>query len=144
MSDERRERYAAAMAGYMGHIPEVDGPIPESYYPVADAAMAVADEELSARANTVSAYWECQAARYRDHAANLEQKVIDMGGYQLAAESLVAENARLRAELDAATRHLDERHNAAIERVRAALNSRKVQGSWDVVADIRAALDGTP
>jgi hypothetical protein len=38
-------------------------------------------------------------AEQSNYAADLEQKVVDMGGHQLAAESLAAENARLRAEL---------------------------------------------
>lgn len=46
MSNTRRERYAFAIASYLGHIPGVDGPVPEGYFAAADAAMKVADEEI--------------------------------------------------------------------------------------------------
>lgn len=47
MSDERRERYAARMAGFLGHIPE-DGPIPDVFLATAREVMALADKEIAA------------------------------------------------------------------------------------------------
>lgn len=44
----RRERYAAAMAGFTGHVHDVDGPTPERWHAVARVVMEVADEELRA------------------------------------------------------------------------------------------------
>ncbi|WP_406325213.1 hypothetical protein [Streptomyces niveus] len=41
----------------------------------------------------------------RAYAADLEQKIIDMGGHQAAAGDLAAHNARLRAELEQARRY---------------------------------------
>ncbi|GAA1064699.1 hypothetical protein [Streptomyces asiaticus] len=129
MSDERRERYAAAMAAAYDAGPEWA----YEWYPEADAAMSVADEEVSARAASVQSYWECEAKRWQGRAADAEQKVIDMGGYRVAAEALGADNARLRAELYYAQLKREDnwaevvRTSATIERVRAVLtelNSR--------------------
>lgn len=45
MSEDRNIRYAHSMAGYLGHIPEVDGPVPDIYFAAADEAVRVADAE---------------------------------------------------------------------------------------------------
>ncbi|MFJ9408609.1 hypothetical protein [Streptomyces sp. NPDC101393] len=132
MSSDRRERYAAAMAGYMGHVHDVDGPTPEGYYPVADAAMAVADAEISEKLNGMQA----QALRL-----------------VAATESLAEENAHLRAELEQArvdaaawesTYELATReHHATIERVRAVLDDMGEDESASAIVEYaRNALDG--
>ncbi len=86
MTDERRDRYAAAMASYAyGHIHEVDGPTPHCYFPLADGAIEVADKEQTALQARV---------------ADLEEQVIAMGGHQAAAEEHAATIGRVRAALD--------------------------------------------
>ena len=54
MSDERRERYAAAMS----RTNEWDWPTEDAYRDMADAAMVVADEEFAAVHVTTAAIYE--------------------------------------------------------------------------------------
>ncbi|MFD9205949.1 hypothetical protein ACFVZM_06675 [Streptomyces sioyaensis] len=128
MSDERRERYAAAIQRAATGGYELSSILPE-VYDATDAAMAVADEELDGAHRAL--------AEERDVAVRVE-----------------AENVRLRAELAAtvkAKQENDERFQLrpveaedAIERVRAAARKAKDSGNvWDLDDLISAALDGT-
>lgn len=129
MTDDRRERYAAALAA----SEELGWDLIRRQYPLdvplylrnADAAMAVADVEHTA-----------QFRSYEQANNELHQE----------QSRLVDENARLREELDTANRHLDarriellrvnERHAAAIEGLSRALARNQMR-----VERVRAVLD---
>ncbi|MCR8576430.1 hypothetical protein [Streptomyces sp. Isolate_219] len=133
MSDERRERYAGSIAGYMGHVGEIDGPIPQCYRHTADAAMAVADEELVHAVRAGSVVQAEQITRLREENASLRSALEREKAWRTDMQRS-ARGQHQRAENYAAT----------IERVRAAARKAKDSGNvWDLEDLISSALDGT-
>lgn len=161
MSDERRERYAAAIfdasAASAGD------------FAYAEAAMAVADAELAAQRHVMGEEW---AKEYAGN-ASLRAELADTKEDLAAAESAlnckcsddvvcadlytdahsqwtaeINENASLRAELERASTTADSlaralaKNQMRVERVRAAARKAKDSGNvWDMDDLISAALD---
>lgn len=129
--DERRERYAEAI--YAAGPMDANGP-----ETIADAAMDVADAEQQKHIEATSYWFEAaserreEITRLRDYAADLELKIINLGGYQAASEDL-------RVELDDWRRNLAQRSftapDADLDTILASLDAR----IRDAVADREAA-----
>lgn len=86
MSDERRERYAARMAGFLGHIPE-DGPIPDVFLATADVVMALADEEMALLRRELDILRDAEyreSDRLREENKRLRAEVLREGAAKLA------------------------------------------------------------
>lgn len=89
MDDERRERYAVAMAAAHDGGPEWA----YEWYPEADAVMAVADAELDA------AHRQVDARRIELLRVNEQRHAQEINRLNDYAADLRSENSRLRAEL---------------------------------------------
>ncbi|WP_329168326.1 hypothetical protein OG709_29965 [Streptomyces sp. NBC_01267] len=157
MTDDRRERYAAAILDALAQDTS-RGP---NWGEAADAAMAVADEELASQKHSMGEEWAkayAEAASLSTELAEVRglyyDVVQDRNAYYTQARNfradnarLAEENARLRAELsqvsaDALSTETQAAElSATIERVRA--ESDKLPGAqWLHGPSIREALNG--
>lgn len=149
-SDERRERYAAAIAKAW-----MTPGVAQSHYPEAEAAMAVADEE-SAQLTEAYVAARCEVSRSHREVGRLAaenarlraEHDADKATGQVAYDRAVAaeqENACLRRELEATRRakqETDDRHAATIADLRNALEERyEHRGVDDLANSIYGVLE---